>query len=453
MFRIQGCLTAALPVLLTAMTAGHVGDAGAATLQVTTCDDTGAGSVRDAVARAVSGDTIDMRALGCNRISLGHGPITILQNDLTLLGPNRAVALHGRDATQVVRHLGIGSLRIMGLSIAHGFVAGDQALGGCIYSEGSVELRNSQVHHCVAFGVGVDNFAGGGGVYVQHDLSLLTSSVYDNIAKSDGNTGLLPFGGGVLAFGRLTAINSDISYNASQGTGGGAMATGVTVRFTTIRGNEARNAGGISLVGAGLPPYPDSTVANSTIAGNHASNDFGGAFLFQGKVLVLNSTISGNVADDEVGGAFLYSGSAGVEVPVVRNSTIAFNRQSSGSPECGALYWPGGSIELESTIVANNLCADRRADIEVAALLAPKIVGSHNLIGESTVAVPPDTISAAPRLGVLADNGGPTRTHDLLPNSPAIDAGDNVRGLRYDQRGPGFPRVKGSQADIGAFER
>jgi hypothetical protein len=30
--------------------------------------------------------------------------------------------------------------------------------------------------------------------------------------------------------------------------------------------------------------------------------------------------------------------------------------------------------------------------------------------------------------------------------------GNNVAGLNYDQRGPGFPRVKGPRADIGAFE-
>ncbi|MEL7039866.1 MAG: choice-of-anchor Q domain-containing protein, partial [Cyanobacteria bacterium J06592_8] len=56
-----------------------------------------------------------------------------------------------------------------------------------------------------------------------------------------------------------------------------------------------------------------------------------------------------------------------------------------------------------------------------------------------------------PQLGPLQDNGGPTFTQALLPGSPAIDAG-SANGLTTDQRGTGFVRVFGSQADIGAFE-
>jgi hypothetical protein len=62
-------------------------------------------------------------------------------------------------------------------------------------------------------------------------------------------------------------------------------------------------------------------------------------------------------------------------------------------------------------------------------------------------------------LGPLADNGGPTWTHALLPGSPAIDAGDPARMLfngstqYFDQRGIGFDRVVGRRIDIGAVER
>ena len=52
-----------------------------------------------------------------------------------------------------------------------------------------------------------------------------------------------------------------------------------------------------------------------------------------------------------------------------------------------------------------------------------------------------------PLLGPLADNGGPTLTHALLPGSPAINAGDlnavaGVDGVpQFDQRGEPFRRV------------
>ena len=80
-----------------------------------------------------------------------------------------------------------------------------------------------------------------------------------------------------------------------------------------------------------------------------------------------------------------------------------------------------------------------------------------NLIG--TAAAPVD-----PLLGPLADNGGPTLTHALMPGSPALDAGDPaaVAGMNgvpeFDQRGAPFTRVYdvdgvgGPRIDIGAYE-
>jgi hypothetical protein len=67
---------------------------------------------------------------------------------------------------------------------------------------------------------------------------------------------------------------------------------------------------------------------------------------------------------------------------------------------------------------------------------------------------PGDQINTDPMLGLLQDNGGPTLTHALLSNSPAINAGDPnfVGPPDYDQRGPGFDRVRGGRIDVGSFE-
>lgn len=58
-------------------------------------------------------------------------------------------------------------------------------------------------------------------------------------------------------------------------------------------------------------------------------------------------------------------------------------------------------------------------------------------------------------LGSLADNGGPTKTHALLPGSPALDAADPTVCVAtptsgVDQRG--VPRPQGPGCDLGAFE-
>jgi hypothetical protein len=64
-----------------------------------------------------------------------------------------------------------------------------------------------------------------------------------------------------------------------------------------------------------------------------------------------------------------------------------------------------------------------------------------------------------PRLAPLTNNGGPTATHALLEDSPAIDSGNPaaVAGVgdvpRHDQRGAPFVRVAGGRVDMGAIER
>ena len=67
---------------------------------------------------------------------------------------------------------------------------------------------------------------------------------------------------------------------------------------------------------------------------------------------------------------------------------------------------------------------------------------------------------ANPGLGPLAYYGGPTQTIDLLPGSPAIEAGSNAlavdpttgQPLTTDQRGTGFLRIINGTVDIGAYQ-
>ena len=63
-----------------------------------------------------------------------------------------------------------------------------------------------------------------------------------------------------------------------------------------------------------------------------------------------------------------------------------------------------------------------------------------------------------PLLDVLANNGGPTPTHALMPGSPAINMGDPSASAgmgdtpQFDQRGAPYTRVSGGRIDMGAFE-
>ena len=63
----------------------------------------------------------------------------------------------------------------------------------------------------------------------------------------------------------------------------------------------------------------------------------------------------------------------------------------------------------------------------------------------------PTALSAI--LSPLANNGGPTRTHALVPGSPALDLDATCRpDLTTDQRGYPRPETVGTGCDAGAFE-
>jgi hypothetical protein len=155
---------------------------------------------------------------------------------------------------------------------------------------------------------------------------------------------------------------------------------------------------------------------------------------------IVNSTITGNHAFATVGGLNLI-------IPAkITNTTIAFNDAQNGF---GGILMSGPTLELESTIIAGNLGFNNPDDFQIFG--SPVITGANNLVVASSTTLPPDTLQVDPQLGVLGDYGGPTQTIPLMDGSPAIGAGNDA-ALLNDQRGAGFPRLVGMQADIGAFE-
>ena len=79
---------------------------------------------------------------------------------------------------------------------------------------------------------------------------------------------------------------------------------------------------------------------------------------------------------------------------------------------------------------------------------APDRVGLTNGVNNNQVGSGASPIN--PLFGPLADNGGPTVTHALLPGSPAINTANNATCAATDQRG--VARPFGGMCDIGAFE-
>lgn len=440
------CLLA-LPLFLPA------GTAQAATRMVSNCSDSGAGSLRAAVAAALSGDTIDLRSLTCSRIVL-NGQIEVPQQHLRLLGPGRlALTIDGNAVGRVFNHTSSGMLFIYRMSITNGRAVSSPtavADGGCILSLGTVELRRSRLHRCETVSESyITDSASGGGINAIN-VVLNYSSVYYNKAGDYG------FGGGIFAR-NVRLYHSQVYGNVATSLGGGILATDLSASDSEIRGNIANRGGG--LYGGRLTLNKSTVADNRAVLGDWAAgameNEAGGVLVVgSGHSRVIDSTISGNKAFNYSAGVFR-NGTVSIYNSTITRNTENFPGGTGGyyPPEYygqGALF--ATSLKLESSILAGN----QRTAGTPAYDIAPgtTLTGSHNLISHSQVPVPADTLLFDdPRVASLAYYGGETRTHMLLADSPARDRGSNVLSLEYDQRGPGFPRVKGTATDIGSVER
>jgi hypothetical protein len=223
--------------------------------------------------------------------------------------------------------------------------------------------------------------------------------------------------------------------------------------FATLSGLTFTNGNNPTLGGGGIFNAGTLTLRNSTLAGN--SSIVGGGIYNEGTLTLISSTLSGNMAEESGGGIY------NIGFATVTNATITANRADAdfdNNGQGGGIFNNGGSLRLRNTIVAGNFhaAASARDDVNgVAEASAFNLVGDGTgLTGISNNDANGNMVGTAlapidPRLGPLADNGGPTKTHALLPGSPAIDRG-LAPGLApaVDQRGVG----RDGPPDIGAFE-
>lgn len=234
-----------------------------------------------------------------------------------------------------------------------------------------------------------------------------------------------------------------------------------------VRANEQTVAGGgaVFIGGSQNVTVENSTFESNTatnLPGNHPLDDAaGGAILvratgaaFTSTLVISQSTFSANIADG-VGGAVAMGGpgypSESSDVTIKHSTLIAnqadFNNdQTSNDTGGGGIYNSSSNgVSLFNNIIASNTDLSQSSAPEVAGGV---ISFGYNLIGNNLnatlpfptgqpninndfVGEPPQTI--LPFVAPLDDNGGPTPTYRLLPNSLAIDQGKcNV--LISDQR-------------------
>lgn len=400
---------------------------------VTNCFDNGAGSLREAITTAVTGDTIDLTQLQCSTITVSTGAIIFGQNQLAIRGPGRhALRIEGGPATTdgLLVHMGFGTLIVEDLTLANGhkYRSSTDALGGCIHSDGNVILRDSTVTGCKADTSTATLGALGGGIWTQGSTHLYDSEVSDSEAYTRGNW--YASGGGVYALGGFFSQSSLITGNvarslsATPSFGGGVFARGYGGVFqTAIVQNRSARMGGLAVADSGTS---NAFIFQSTISTNEATR-IGGVYVRR-PLFLYNSTIANNHSFVSIAGA-------------------------SGAESAG-LHMGPNVLTFHSNILADNY-ADDVGRLDFSGEPGMLNTGTFNLITGTPLAPPPDTIGFTPALGPLQDNGGPTPTHALIRGeSYAIDEGGlpPAGTFQFDQRGTGFPRWVGSQVDIGAFE-
>lgn len=431
---------------------------------VTNTNDSGAGSLRDTINTACPGDTITFAAAltsgGPATITLTSGELVIDKN-LTVTGPGANLLTIGGNSNSRVFNVQSGIVALSNLAIASGNVAGVNSKGGGVLNNGTLTLTNCNLYgNTATLGAGIYNDG--------PSLILINSNIGGNGAgqpnngegiRHNGGSGVVPNSGTLLMKG------GSIVGNTSSGI--------VIVAAATLAGvniSENTGSGGISISSNFTINILNCLVANNT---NSSNGGFGGGGIVNGlsTVNVINTTITGNSTNGTGGGIYNLNGNI-----TLTNSTVTNNRSDADNNggETGGAIFAGGSVLLKNTIVAGNFRGASPGTTADDIRFTVSAASSFNLIGTGGSGGLSNGVNnnqvgvASAGLGALANNGGSTQTHLLLPGSPAINAGSNAllptdtfdldgdsntaEVLPVDQRSVGFNRVVNTTVDVGAVE-
>src|SRR5215469_8593468 len=487
-------LAAAVAIAYPAIAKGatHNVDAGNAACS----DTTGAPfcKIQAAINAASPGDRIEIAA-GSYIESLR------IDRNLTLAGAGISTIAGACDGqTNLLGGPAITVLTGITVTLTNVTVKGSTAsFGGGISSAGVLFVSDSEVCENSTFNQG-------GGIYDTGVLNLRRVQVYRNKQASAGAEG-----GGLFVQSRGWAVVTNSSFDHNRMTQGGAIYVAprgtLLIRRSTLEHNfaDAKQASALSGQGAGIRNSGLAIVDETTIGADNLvidSHGQGGGIYNEGHLILTRSLIYANVIRPQTPEALGPSYGAGLYnsgVAALASSTVSTNLIRPVLLGYGAGIANTGTTSLSNVTITENI--NGGAGVSDGAglflnagtatirnsIIAKQILGKdcslgvttdgHNIDSDGTCGL----IAAAsggsdqprvahPGLLPLADNGGPTRTHNLGDDSPAIDGGDpagcraDLNGigaakvpLATDQRGNVFVEVSGaggdpSGCDIGAVE-
>jgi hypothetical protein len=354
--------------------------------------------------------------------------------------------------------------------------ATDRGYGGGIFlssflgGRDTLDLSDSTVSANTAQGAFLAG-GQGGGIYSNGGIiHLSNATIGDRSSSAGGNkaeggvSGGSGMGGGIFVAelppgpsggqDLFTMDQTTVSHNLAGGASGGS---------------EGGEGGGIAMIVVQGAAITNSTIDHNTAQKTSSGGGGDGGGIYTGDVhlgttlSVTNSTIAFNTAENGSGGGMLVLAQDHISL---LNDTIAYN-QASSSGGGGITREPGQApegtgVSVENTIIANNTAQSTGAQPIVTETDVLGLFNSlgHNIVGFAsgqsgfTDGSNGDQVGSDPHnplnpglASTLKNNGGPTNTIALLPDSIAINHADS-NAPPTDQRG--HPR--GTKPDVGAFE-
>ncbi|NJL79822.1 MAG: hypothetical protein HC917_15030 [Richelia sp. SM2_1_7] len=354
-----------------------------AIITVSSSADSGKGTLREAILKSKSGDTIRFDSALANK-TIRLKQQLVVDKSLTIDGADASnLTLSGENKTRILRvSYNYSDVVLKNLTFTKGKAVDNNP--NTTLRGGAIELvdSNTLVVENSRFIKNVGERSGA--IFVGYGASAtIRNSVFDGNDGSVANDGfsagaISTYGGGKGA----TVVNSNGKRNVggdafldirnstftnNKGTYGAVytLLTGLRVEDSVFRKNEGLNgSGAIFTDGANGTEKPDNLggttlIRNVVAEDNVGGGDYGGAFFLSGyskdKIVIENSKIANNKAPRGGGLAVQsYEDEANPASLVIRNSTIANNI----SPSQGAGLWTdvkGGVTIKDSTFSGNRV--------------------------------------------------------------------------------------------------
>lgn len=388
--------------------------AGATIRTVTNLNDSGAGSLREAISVSAAGDTIEFSVSGIVDVTSGE---LLIDKSLSIIGPSDSLLYFASNQSERILHVTGGTVTFSNINI---FSGGAVGVAG---AAGSADNKDG----------GTGEQGVGGGLYNSGTVTFTNCTFFSNVAR--GGSGGAPYGngrGGDGAPGKGGAIYNQGNLTLVQCTFFNNVASGGNASDGGNSGLDGDGGEGGPGEGAAIHNDGEITLINCTLSGNYSTGGYGGAGL-----------IAGDGGDASGGGIFQGSGSINFLNTIVAKNTLL--------PGIGASNLGSGGTSAAGDAVGPDV-----ASVDGLVSLGHNLIGiSDGSTGWSGADMLGTTDSPLDPLLDLFGNFDPGNVMPLLIDSRAIDAGDDtILESPYSITNDARERLRklGAHVDVGATE-